>query len=242
MYLVLTMAGKYSRFRLFGSKVPKYLLPLGSETVLAAVIKNFLHSAPYCKIKLIANRQDQIFYPIVRSIMDKYGVDSKSLIYIDDTSSQLETALCSSDLIDHEESSYPLAFTNIDTILTERYDFFEALKRCAPEAGLLDTFKGSNKQYSYARVDQQGRVFDVVDKNVISSYACSGLYGFGSFYSMAKMANDLLRIHGEANFTDLYKKYIVENKIVHARHTENPNNTIVLGTPEEYVINIHRFK
>ncbi|NCX93338.1 MAG: hypothetical protein EBX40_01515 [Gammaproteobacteria bacterium] len=242
MYLVLTMAGKYSRFRLFGSKVPKYLLPLGSETILATVIKNFIHSAPYCKLKLIANRQDQIFYPIVRSIMDKYGVDSKSLIYIDDTSSQLETALCSSELINLEESNYPLAFANIDTVLAERHDFFEALKRCAPEAGLLDAFKGSNKQYSYARVDEQGRVFDVVDKNVISSYACSGLYGFGSYSKMVEIATELLRIHGEANFTDLYKKYIAENKMVNARYTEDPKNTIVLGTPEEYVINIHRFK
>jgi dTDP-glucose pyrophosphorylase len=242
MYLVLTMAGKYSRFRLFGSKVPKYLLPLGSETILAAVIKNFLHSAPNCKFILIANRQDQIFFPIVRSIMGKYGIDSKSLIYIDDTSSQLETALSSSELLHFDELDYPLAFANIDTVLQERHDFFETLKKCAPEVGLLDTFKGYNKQYSYARVDEQGMVVDVVDKNVISSKACSGLYGFGSYSKMFEMATELLRISGEANFTDLYKKYIVADKKVYAHYTEDPKHTIVLGTPEEYVINIHRFK
>ena len=242
MYLVLTMAGKYSRFRLFGSKVPKYLLPLGSGTILATIIKNFLNSAPYCKLKLIANRQDQIFYPIVRSIMDKYGVDRKSLIYVDDTSSQLETALCSSELIDFKQFAYPLAFANIDTVLAERHNFFEALKKSGPETGLLDTFKGSNKQYSYARVDEQGRVFDVVDKNVISSYACSGLYGFGSYSTMIEIATELLRTRREANFTDLYNKYLSEDKEVSALYTEDPKNTIVLGTPEEYVINIHRFK
>ena len=38
MNLVLTMAGKYQRFRLFGNKVPKYLMPLGKHTILWHVI------------------------------------------------------------------------------------------------------------------------------------------------------------------------------------------------------------
>ena len=45
MNLVLTMAGQYSRFKLFGSKVPKYLLPLGTETILAEVIRRFASEA-----------------------------------------------------------------------------------------------------------------------------------------------------------------------------------------------------
>jgi dTDP-glucose pyrophosphorylase len=236
------MAGKYSRFKLFGNKVPKYLLPLGSETMLAEVIKQYLASAPNCKIYLIANRNDQIFYPIVRSIMNKYGINPKYLIYIDDTSSQLETALTAQDLLDQNQLTSPVAFANIDTILIDRSGFFRDLEKVQPEIGIIDTFKGASKQYSYARIDNTNIVVDVVDKNVISTNACSGLYGFGSYSIMAKTATELLKANGESSFSNLYQKYITLGRRVYAHYEDDLGKTIVLGTPEEYVINIHRFK
>lgn len=39
MNIIFTMAGKYTRFRLFGAKVPKYLLPLGPGTILSKIIE-----------------------------------------------------------------------------------------------------------------------------------------------------------------------------------------------------------
>ena len=82
----------------------------------------------------------------------------------------------------------------------------------------------------------------MVDKNVISQNACSGLYGFGSYSAMANVAGRLLRENGEANFTDLYKAYISSGAAVFAHTANDLSHTIVLGTPEEYLINIHRFK
>jgi CTP:molybdopterin cytidylyltransferase MocA len=61
--IILTMAGKYSRFRLFGSKIPKYLLPLGRGTMLSEVIRHLKQSARESKIYLITNRNDQMFFP-----------------------------------------------------------------------------------------------------------------------------------------------------------------------------------
>ena len=242
MNLVMTMAGKYSRFKLFGSRVPKYLLPLGAETMLAEVLKQFKKAAVNYKIYLIANRNDQIFFPIVRSIMERYAISDDSLIYIDETSSQLETALNVSDLLSSDEVQFPIAFANIDTILFSRGTFFEMLTECSAEGGLIDTFKGENKQYSYVRIGDDKKIIDIEDKQVISNNACSGLYGFGSYSLMSKVASELLRENGEANFTDLYKKYIAMGKEIYAHEASNQNQTIVLGTPEEYLINIHRFK
>ena len=134
--LVFTMAGKYSRFKLFGSKIPKYLLPLGSETVLSEIIRQMKCSVPACNIFLIANRHDQIFHPIVRSIMDKYGISLESLIYIDDTASQLETALVATELLSADQISAPVAFANIDTIIKRRNAFFDLLQRCTEGEGI----------------------------------------------------------------------------------------------------------
>jgi hypothetical protein len=242
MNIVLTMAGKYNRFKLFGNKIPKYLLPLSSETMLSEVIKQIIFSKHNCKIFLIANRNDQIFYPILKSIMGKYNIDKKSLLYIDDTSSQLETALMSSELIPNKQYDNSIAFANIDTVLFNRSQFFLQLEKCKPEEGLIDTFNGESKQYSYARVGENNLIKDVSDNNVISNYACSGLYGFGSFDVFLKKTEEILRENDKSNFTNLYMKYINSGLNVYAQHVSDLNQTIVLGTPEEYVVNIHRFK
>lgn len=242
MNIALTMAGKYSRFKLFGNKVPKYLLPLGAETILAEVIKKFKTSCPECHLYLIANRNDQIFFPIVKSIMRMYNVNEKSLIYIDDTSSQLETALNLNELLQKGEHHSPIAFSNIDTILFNREEFFEKLKKCDKKNAILDTFIGGSNQYSYARIDSSDRVVDVADKSIISNNACSGLYGFGSFLEMSMLAEELLRKDGESNFTSLYKHYLNNGRDVSSHSISQVGSTIVLGTPEEYLINIHRFK
>lgn len=242
MNVVLTMAGKYSRFRLFGNKVPKYLLPLGAETMLAEVIKQIYKSLKNCNLFLIANRDDQVFLPIVRSIMRNYNINYNSLIYIDDTSSQLETALFASELIASQDLNSPITFVNIDTILRNRSKFYNDLEMCAIDEAMLDVFVAANKQYSYARISADNLVTKVVDKNIINNNACSGLYGFGSYYEMSKTSAELLKKNGLANFTDLYNEYISLGRKVFAHKTVDPSNTIVLGTPEEYLINIHRFK
>ena len=235
------MAGKYSRFRLFGSQIPKYLLPLGSETVLAIILRNYVKWVDPKKVFLIANRNDQIFFPIVRSTLKKFSIPWDNLIYIDDTSSQLETATASSELLSTSAKKKPVAFANIDTVLKNRKTFFDALSACSEEMGAVDTFNGTSIQYSYANIDENSLVTDIIDQKIISEYACSGLYGFGSYQYMHKIANDILKRSGSSNFTQLYQEYIQNNHKVIATHVESPLNTIVLGTPEEYVINIHKF-
>ena len=80
MNLVLTMAGKYSRLKLLGSKIPKYLLPLSTKTVLMEVIGQYLLSYPTLRVYLIANRADQLFFPIVRSIIKSFEYIKKMIL------------------------------------------------------------------------------------------------------------------------------------------------------------------
>jgi len=235
------MAGKYNRFRLFGNKIPKYLLPLGSSTMLSEVLSHFIKINSISNILLIANRSDQIFYPIMRSILLKFKINSDSLIYIDDTNSQLETALFSSEHFTSSESCKPVAFANIDTILINRQYFFDMLQKIKHDQGLLDIFTASNKYYSYAMLGSKENVVDVDDENRISQYACSVLYGFGSLNTFNIIAKDLLRNNYSSNFTSIYKKYINDNKLIKYHMCTDGSNTIVLGTPDEYLLNIHKF-
>ncbi len=241
MNLVLTMAGKYSRFKLFGSKVPKYLLPLGSGTVLMEVINSLLVSSSPISVLLIANKDDQLFYPILKSVVAKFAIPAENILYIDDTRSQLETALYVSQLIGETKWDNPIVFMNIDTITKNRNDFFVSIEKLAQDSGLVDVFSAASHQYSFVNpgVDQQ--VLSISDGKPVSQLACSGLYGFGSFTFMMKRAKELLQSRSDANFTDLYN-YIIKagDKVMYCECIDK-KNTLVLGTPEEYMINIHRF-
>jgi len=241
MNIVFTMAGKYNRFRLFGAKVPKYLLPLGTGTILSKIIELTKKSSKSSNLYFIANRDDQLFYPILQSILKQYEIPIKNVIYIDDTVSQLETAIFATELIDKTRYIKPICFVNIDTIIMNRTLFFEKLKLSNENTGLIDTFNGRSSKYSFVRSNQNDDVIEVVDNNVISKIACSGLYGFGSFTVMKEATSKLLRDKGTANFTDLYNYYIESKYPVVQVHSPNLNNTTVLGTPEEYLINIHKF-
>ena len=149
MNIVFTMAGKYTRFRLFGAKVPKYLLPLGTGTILSKIIEETKKSSKSANLYFIANRDDQLFYPILQSVLKQYEIPIKNIIYIDDTLSQLETAIFATELIDKTRHIKPICFVNIDTIITNRTLFFEKLKICKENTGLIDTFNGRSSKYSF---------------------------------------------------------------------------------------------
>lgn len=242
MNLVFTMAGKYSRFRLFGNKIPKYLYPLGNANVLSKIIETITKNYKFSNIYLIANRDDQLFYPIIQSIIKKFKIPNKSLIYIDDTSSQLETTLVGSDFFSKIEKEKPVCFANVDTVVANRKIFFKKLSSCKKKEALLDVFPGQSSGYSFIHPKDEKNVSEVVDYKTISSLACSGLYGFGSFKEMEERAHYSLKKNINANFTELYNNYIKDSQNVYYVPNNNRGDTVVLGTPEEYVLNLHKFK
>ena len=241
MNIVFTMAGKYSRFKLFGAQVPKYLLPLGQGTILSNIIESINETNNKTSFHFIANRRDQLFHPIIISILKKYNIDVRKLIYIDDTTSQLETATYAEEIITMQDMADPICFANIDTVTMNRGLFFENLRTTPRDSALIDTFGGRSASYSYVREGKKNTVHEVVDGNIVSEFACSGLYGFGSFAQMRNKTAEVLKKDRSANFTSLYNSYIQSGEIISHVPSKEQRDTVVLGTPEEYVINIHKF-
>lgn len=243
MNLILTMAGKYERFKLFGNKVPKYLMPLGKTTVLWHVINEIRLSCPNLNIYLLANDTDRDFQPIIGAILEDFSIKKSNLAYIADTASQLETAFSINREYDGmlSSSEEKISFTNIDTILKSRINFFNKLTKIKVNEGLVDTFMGSSLEYSYIRSCSDDNIETIVDNSRISEYACSGLYSFGSCKFFCDQAGDFLNKNLKGNFTDFYNYLISKDFSVFYNINEDHQNTIVLGTPEEYIQNIHKF-
>jgi len=233
MNLVLTMAGKYQRFRDEGFKIPKYLLPWGPRSILGEIIYS-LNGTGKCfkNIYLVVNKEDERYMPHVRSIMRSLDIPISNLFLVADTKGQAETARLSVSNIQKRfgEMRGNLVFHNIDTLLYNRSmkGISDALKS---NSGYIDIFISSNHSYSYVLV-QDGLVNRVAEKVVISDQATSGLYAFqdAKVFTSFYMKNDEYII-------DTYQRMIDANLQVAAGYLYSENETIVLGTPTEFIDN-----
>ena len=82
MILILTMAGKYTRFSEFSYEIPKYLLPVANRTLLHCVIKEFDTAGIFDEIILIANKRDKRFRSQIESTVNEFKFKNKILTFL----------------------------------------------------------------------------------------------------------------------------------------------------------------
>lgn len=232
MILVLTMAGRYQRFTDEGYKTPKYLLPWGDRTVLSVILSELWAGGVFTDVLLVANYRDEAYMPHVRAVMRRHGIDTANLVLTHDTSGQAETAMIGIAAIQRlgNSADLPVVFHNIDTVLLGRN--YQVLQQALGQAdGYIDVFRSSNRAYSYVLLDDQRRVQEIAEKIVVSELATSGLYGFRNcqtFLSYYKAGQDLY-------ISSIYKRMISAGCTLLAGEVHHESDTIVLGTPAEYM-------
>jgi hypothetical protein len=233
MNLIFTMAGKYSRFVNAGYKIPKYLLPWSQHTILSEILSQMTIQPAFDNVFLIANKQEINFAPVLLKTMATYGINSKNLVFINDTSSQSETALIGTNEIQKfHKLSGSVCFHNIDTILYSR-NYIEVNYQLLRNHGYIDTFTSNNHEYSY--VSAVGHhIDDIQEKILISNIASSGFYGFSSI--------DVFYNYYENSYiSTIYKRMISDGKRIVCGKTYDERNTIVLGTPQDYFTQLQTF-
>ncbi len=234
MNLILTMAGRYTRFINEGYRIPKYLLPWGDHSILREIIRELTKGSEFKNIYLVANKRDVIYMPHVRKVLKGLGIPEDNLFLISDTSGQTETAYQGIQDIQNKfgEVEGPIVFHNIDTILYGRD--FKNLSRILDEYdGFVDIFESSNHNYSY--VLMKGDVVDTIaEKIVISDKASSGLYGFPSVEKFLEFYSP-----EELYMSHLYQKMIKNGSRITVSDMHTEKDTVVLGTPSEYLTNAY---
>ena len=115
MILILTMAGKYTRFRNFSYEIPKYLLPISRRSVLHYVLKCFPNDI-FERVVLIANNRDHRFKSQVIRTLEEFKYTKTDIIYVNDTillnrnfeqyHKQLKIHDCLIDVFESNKSSY----------------------------------------------------------------------------------------------------------------------------------------
>ncbi len=241
--LILCMAGIYRRFREAGYQQPKFLLPWGGRTILDHVLDGLLAGGAFTQVVLVANERDVLHRPDLEQALTRLGRDPRGLVFIGDTRGQAETALIG---LAHRERTFgalnngspgssegPVAFHNIDTVLTGR-DWNTVAQQMVGLDGWIDTFTADSPAYSYVALNERGLVTEMVEKQVISRHATSGFYAFSSASCYREAAAQAATSLGEFYISDVYRALLRSGGRIGAGGAGSARDTCILGTPAEY--------
>jgi dTDP-glucose pyrophosphorylase len=150
------------------------------------------------------------------------------------------TALLGKGFINNDD---PLFFANSDQFVEwESLDFMYKMQETGCDGGLV-TFESTHPKWSFARVDDNGFVTEVAEKNPISNIATVGYYYWkkgSDFVRYAeKMIGDNARVNGEFYVCPVFNQAIEDSKQI---RTFNVSGMWGLGTPEDlkhYLENYH---
>ena len=231
--LVICMAGLNTRFHDVGFDIPKYLLPWREETIIYEILKQL---GTFDEVLLLANKRDVYFMPDLIKTIEPLGLGKNNIHYIGDTSGQAHTAYIGASLLKNKLQTFFVH--NADTLLIGRD--FKSIESTMSDA-YVDVFIANNPKYSYVR-SKDGVVTEIVEKSAISPFASSGLYGFYSADLYQQMYEALSQgFTGKEMYIANVLDYMIKNnKFIGLNELNNSYETIVLGTPQEYGLEVAR--
>ena len=185
-------------------------------------------------------RQEHIDNHGIDKLIKDIQPDANVFSVLKTTRGAVETCLVAGSAIDDEDAivvmDCDLEFRSV------RYNELVSAALSIPanqaDGGALVSFDSDNPRYSYALVDNEGRVLRTAEKEPISNHALCGAYFFGSGRDFKRIAHQLLDdgTHGKAEFyvSLLYNYLLAEGKVVRLATMEEYYS---YGTPEELLAN-----
>jgi NDP-sugar pyrophosphorylase family protein len=230
--IVIPMAGQGLRFKNAGYLTPKPFIEINGKSLIEIVLDNL--AIPDAKYYLLARSEHlESQKAKVESIKSNYQV---IFISIDKLT---EGSACSV-LYAHDffNNTSPLLIANSDQFI--QFDVNQYITDCHARNldGSILTFSEPNKnpKWSYAKIDSNGYVTEVAEKNAISQYATSGLYYFAQGNHFVNGAIDMVvrndRVNQEFYTCPVYN-YLIARDMKIGIFNIQKEGMYGLGTPED---------
>jgi len=234
--IVIPMAGRGSRFVSAGYTLPKPLIPIHDRPMIAWVVDNIRPA-----------RAHRFVFLVLEDHARRYGVielleaiaPGCEVVRVDSTTEGAAcTVLLARDLI---AGSAPLMIANSDQWVGCDIDAYLAASDEPEVDGVIMTMWADHPKWSYARLDERGRVTEVVEKQVISNDATTGIYNFASgdgfVGAAARMIERDQRVNGEFYVAPVYNSLIEDGAQIRAFNIGAAERGMYgLGTPEDLEI------
>lgn len=231
--VVITMGGLGSRFRKAGYKVPKYMIEAKGKTLFEwSMISLEGYKKDVAQYIFIAMKDEDLdIAGFVRSKCEELGIIDYHLILLDYlTDGQATTATLAEK---YWNSEHALLIYNIDTYVEPGQMNSEELRG----DGFIPCFKAEGDHWSFVRLDEQGRVVEIKEKQRISDHCTLGAYYFKSCGLYKQLYDEYYReeknlVKGEKYVAPLYDYLLSKGGEIYISDIA-PETVHVLETPEE---------
>lgn len=229
--VLIPMAGKNQYFPEGEFPFPKPLIEIGSKTMIERVVENLATAGKVAQFIFVISSED----------CRKFHLDSTLNIITDGRchivrlDSETRGSACSALMaIDHIATDTPLLIANSDQLFEEPIaalidDFHVA------DAGIV-TFDSVHPRWSYARLDEQGKVVETAEKRPLSRHAIAGLYYFNRGIHFVDAAMQMIRkdenVNGSYFIAPALNQLILTGKEIQVHRIDN-NRYHTFYTPQK---------
>ena len=234
--VLIPMAGAGSRFAQAGYTFPKPLIQVNEKPMIQVVVDNLALDAHFI---FVVQKEHRIKYNI-DTMLDLIAPNS-TVVEVDGlTEGAACTALLARDIIDNDA---PLFFANSDQYVEwDPIEFMYNMQETQADGGIV-TFKATHPKWSFAKVDENGFVTEVAEKNPISDNATVGYYYWKHGSDFVKYADQMIandsRVNNEFYVCPVFNEAIADCKNVRIYEATEMWG---LGTPEDLEYYLKNFR
>ncbi|OGI18109.1 MAG: lipopolysaccharide biosynthesis protein [Candidatus Melainabacteria bacterium RIFOXYA12_FULL_32_12] len=228
--IIVPMAGAGSRFTQAGYKKPKPFIDVLGKPMILHVLENLnIKNARYI---LICREEHLLSEPdTVKELENNYNIEFIPINYL--TEGAACTVLHAHKFINNDE---PLLIANSDQIVDMNIsDYIQDNFERNLDGSIL-TFEDNHPKWSFAKIDANGIVTEVKEKEPISNYATVGIYLFTKGRTFVESAIDMIvrndRVNNEFYVCPVYNYSIKEGSKIGIYNIDK-DQMHGTGTPED---------
>lgn len=231
MTVIITMAGIGSRFRKAGYKAPKYMIEAKGKTLFEWSMDSLIDYNPHVSKYIFVVRKEDHSEEFIRQKIKNYGIKDVEVIEIDYmTDGQATTCMLAIPYCNPKDA---IMVYNIDTYVEPHGMKYKDISG----DGHIPCFRAEGSHWSFAKLDENGKVTEVREKVRISDNCTLGAYYFSSAKLYQKLyeeyyADESKMEKNEKYIAPLYN-YMIEKGLSVSISIVPENQVHVLGTPEE---------
>lgn len=225
--VVIPMAGRGSRFAEKGYSFPKPLIEVNGKPMIQLVVENLNINGNYI---FIVQKEHYEKY-CLNYLLNLIAPNCRIICVDGITDGAACTVLLAKEYINND---MPILIANSDQFLEwNSSEFLYSMMSEGIDCG-ISTFESMHPKWSYAKLDDNGYVTEVREKEVISKHATTGIYywKFGSdFVKYAEqMISKNIRVKNEFYVVPVFNEAIADNKKIKVKDCDKMWG---LGVPED---------
>lgn len=229
MKILIPMAGEGSRFAKEGYTFPKPLIDVSGKPMIQRVVENLKFDANY--IFLVRKEHLQKYSGLESTLFSITNANTK-IVEVDClTEGAACTALLAENYINDDDD---LLIANSDQIMEYSPENFNYLKKLTNLDGMVFCFNSLHPKWSFVKINSEGFVTEVAEKNPISNIATCGVYWYrhgNDFVQCAKnMISKNIRVNNEFYIAPVYNEFIEQQKKLIPFYVSKMHG---IGTPED---------